>query len=326
MLRASEHGLDVRLMRVLQILLAECSVSRTAVRLGQSQPAVSLALKRLRETLGDPLLVRSGAHLVPTERGRELGGRIDAILAEIDSLVLADEVFDPSTSTRSLSIHAANCLGTFFLPRIAGEVRQTAPNMRVDFSATPDERDIFAGVEAGTIDLIIGNWPSPRENLRILPLLEADMVLVMRCDHAMAKRAALTLSEYLALDHLSPTPDVSSAISPVDGRLALMDLGRRIAVTVPEFTLVPAVLGRTDLVFTSSRPFAEQMRAQEDLVLVGAPPELGVMRFFMLWHERAHHSPCNRWLRGLVRRLSQDLELTSRQHALKLGMSTILPA
>lgn len=326
MLRPIEHGLDVRLMRIFLILIEECSVSRTAVRLGQSQPAVSLALKRLREILGDPLLVRSGAHLVATERGAEIGRRVADILAEIDGMVLNAETFEPSSDMRSLRIQAANCLGTFFLPRIAAALRREAPAMQVDFSAIPDERDIFEEMETGSIDLTIGNWPAPRENLRIAPLLDADMVLVMRRDHPFAMRACLTLEEYLTLEHLSPTPTASAAISPVDGRLAQLDRKRRISMTVPEFTLVPWVLAAsTGLVFTSSRPFAEEMAGNMPFALVDAPPELGVMKFYLLWHERAHHSPFNRWLRSLVRRVSQDLTEHTAIQSPKKEAPSILP-
>ncbi len=94
----------------------------------------------------------------------------------------------------------------------------------------------------------------------------------------------------------------------MDGRLAQLDRKRRISMTVPEFTLVPWVLAASaGLVFTSSRPFAEEMATHMPFVLVEAPPELGVMKFYLLWHERAHHSPFNRWLRSLVRRVSQEL-------------------
>lgn len=306
-LRYSDHGLDIRLLRTLQILLDECSVSRTAAILGQSQPAVSLSLKRLREIIGDPLLVRSGARLVPTERGLELGARIARVLAEIDGMVNEEKPFDPATDTRALRIHAVNCLGIFFMPRIVELLHREAPNMQVDFCGTQNEREIFTEMEAGTIDLVIGNWPSPRESLRFAPLLETDMVLVMRQDHPLADRTRLTLDEYLSIDHLSPTPYISAEISPVDGRLAQLDRKRRIALTVPEFALVPATLARTDLVFTSSRPFAEQMAAVMPFALADAPREFDTMKFYMLWHERAHHSACNRWLRSLVRRIASEI-------------------
>jgi DNA-binding transcriptional LysR family regulator len=326
MLRQQDHGLDVRLMRTLQILLEECSVSRTAVILGQSQPAVSLALKRLREIIGDPLLVRSGSHLVPTERGIELVARIERVLAEIDGMVTDGEQFAPATDTRSIRLHAVNCLGTFFLPRIIELLRREAPGMQVDFCGTPDERAIFSEMESGAIDLVIGNWLVPRDNLRVAPLLDCDMVLVMRQDHPMADRVALSLDEYLALDHLSPTPYISAAISPVDGRLSQLDRKRRIALTVPEFTLVPSVLARTDLVFTSSRPFAEQMAATMPFAIVEAPPEFETMKFFMLWHERVHQSPCNRWLRGLVRRVSGELNELGNLHSRKAAARDITHA
>lgn len=315
-----DHGLDVRLMRILHVLLTECSVSRAADLLGQSQPGVSQALKRLREILGDPLLVRSGSKLVPTERGSELLGQVSGILMAIDGIFESEaEAFDPAEDTRAIRIYAANCLGTFFMPRIGELLRREAPNMLVSFCATPVEREMFNELESGDIDLIIGNWPMPRENLRLAPLLDADMVLVMRPDHPMAGRSALTMEEYLGLAHLSPTPHTSAAISPVDGRLAQLDCKRRIAFTVPEFTLVPPVLARTDLVFTSSRPFAEQMASQAPFALVEAPPELGSMKFYMLWHERVHQSPCNRWLRSVVRRVAGELNGLETLHSRKKG-------
>lgn len=309
MLRTHDHGLDLRLMRILQLLLAECSVSRTADLLGQSQPAVSAALKRLRDIFGDPLLVRSGSKLVPTDRGLEAGARAARLLAEIDGMIGPGERFDPLVDARLVQIFAANCLGTFFIPRIAERMRRDAPAMRAAFCATTaSEREIFEDLEAGKTDLVIGNWPLPRENLRFAPLLDTDMVLAVRHTHPLAGKTALTLAEYLAAAHLSPTPHSGAAVSPVDGRLAQLDVQRYIAVTVPEFALVPAVLARTDLVFTSSRPYAEQMAAQGAVALIEAPPELGPMRFYMLWHERMHHSPCNKWLRKLIRSVAGDTD------------------
>lgn len=324
--RHPDHGLDIRLLRTLQILLHECSVSRTAAILGQSQPAVSLALKRLREIIGDPLLVRSGARLVPTERGLEMGARIERVLAEIDGMVIEDRPFDPATEERAIRIHAVNCLGIFFMPRIVEMLRREAPGMQVDFCGTQNEREIFNELESGTIDLVIGNWPLPRESLRFAPLLETDMVLVMRQDHPMAGRGRLSLEDYLQLDHLSPTPYISAEISPVDGRLAQLDKKRHIALTVPEFALVPPMLARTDLVFTSSRPFAEQMAAVMPFALVDAPADFDTMKFYMLWHDRAQHSACNRWLRGLVRRVASELSDFGTLPSLKFEPRDILAA
>ncbi|WP_292056814.1 MULTISPECIES: LysR family transcriptional regulator [unclassified Martelella] len=304
---AGDHGLDLRLMRILDVLLDECSVSKTATILGQSQPSVSLALKRLREILGDPLLVRSGVKLIPTEKGIALRAHVSNILREIDALAVSEDTFDPASYNRRFRVYAANCLGTFFMPRIGELVRREAPNMPLDFCAIPEESRIFTELEEGKLDLVIGNWPMPRDYLRFAPLLETDIVLVMRNEHPLAGRSRIDLQEYLSLDHLSPTPHTSPAISPIDGQLAQLDAKREIAMSVAEFTLVPHMLARTNLVFTSSRPFAEQMAQSGAFSIVGAPEELARMSFYTLWHERSHLSPGNQWFRRLLRRVAKQI-------------------
>src|SRR5690606_15536094 len=97
-----EPPLDIRQLRVLRALLAHNSVSRAAVALGQSQPAVSATLKKLRAAIGDPLLVRSGAAMVPTERAQAIAGTLDTILAGFDTLTAPPPPFDPATATRAV--------------------------------------------------------------------------------------------------------------------------------------------------------------------------------------------------------------------------------
>jgi DNA-binding transcriptional LysR family regulator len=304
------NELDIRLLRILQILLAECSVSRTADLLGLSQPAVSAALKRLRRAAGDQLLVRSGLHLVPTERGLEIKETLDLILAQLGAAFSPDSGFDPATTERCIRIVGADCLGILFLPRIVELVRRDAPRARIELCRMPGDDDIGRLLEEGTTDVVIGNWPTPPDTLRVMPLLETDIVCVMRPGHPLARGTAeprLDLATYLAADHLSPTPPASAAVSPIDGRLGQIHRPRRVAVTVPEYAVVPHVLAGDDLIFTSGRPFAESMAALTPLVVAAAPPELGRMAFYMLWHERQHHAPYGRWLRGLVRRATADI-------------------
>nr|WP_272212458.1 LysR family transcriptional regulator [Marinicella sp. W31]MDC2878375.1 LysR family transcriptional regulator [Marinicella sp. W31] len=288
---AGDHGLDLRLMRILDVLLDECSVSKTATILGQSQPSVSLALKRLREILGDPLLVRSGVKLIPTEKGSrsEPKSRISCVrsmrsrfprIHSTHGAIIAVSVFTPPIAWAPSSCRASASL-----------VRREAPNMPLDFCTIPEESRIFTELEEGKLDMVIGNWPMPRDYLRFAPLLETDIVLVMRNEHSLAGRTRIDLQEYMSLDHLSPTPHTSPAISPIDGQLAQLDAKREIAMSVSEFTLVPHMLARTDLVFTSSRPFAEQMAQSGAFSIVGAPEELARMSFYTLWHERSHLSP-----------------------------------
>ncbi len=303
-----DRAFDLRLMRLGQIILSEASVSRAAARTGQSQPAVSLALRKLRDITGDPLLVRSGAHLVPTDRGTELLATLNRVLDDLDRVLDPREEFEPATADRPIKIVASNCFGLFLLPRIVELIRTAAPNVTVDFLRMPEEAALMPSLESGTVDLVIGNWPVPPASLRFAPLFDNEIACMVRPGHPFARRKALTLDEYLALDHLSPTPQASAHVSPIDGRLEQLGLKRRIRVSVPEFSVVPYVLAANDLVFTSGRSFIEHLASIFPFAVLEAPPELGAMRFYMLWHERSHRGGHGRWLRALVRRAAREME------------------
>ena len=169
------------------------------------------------------------------------------------------------------------------------------------------ESELMHGLEGGEIDLVIGNWPALPERLRFAPLLTAEIVCMVRIGHPLAQARALDLKTYLTLDHISPTPWSVAAWSPIDGRLRELHLQRRIAVSVPEYTIAPSMLARTDLVFTTGRPFAEHLASSMPLILLAAPPELGRMRFHMLWHERSHNSRQGEWLRDIARSVAREI-------------------
>jgi len=304
--------LDLKLLKVLHLLLTLKSVSRTAEALGQSQPAVSASLRRLRDIFGDPLLVRSGPHMVATERATELLPVIQGILDSIGSLTEIPDHFDPETSRRHLRIVAANCFNPFFLPLLSQLIFERAPGLTIEYCAMRSDTELLQSLEDGEIDIVIGNWPTPPEKLRYLPLMTTEIVCMVRPSHPVANRTELDINTYLTLSHLSPTPLAHAAYSPIDGRLRELHLKRRIAVTVPEYTVAPSILSRTDLVFTTGRPFAEHLASSMNFKLIKAPPELGRMSFYLLWHERSHSSACSRWLRQLIREVAGRVGATER--------------
>ncbi|MCW5719244.1 MAG: LysR family transcriptional regulator [Bauldia sp.] len=302
-----KRSIDLQLLHTLQVLLTESSVSRTAEILGQSQPAVSASLKRLRSLLDDPLLVRSGSRLVPTERGLEILGSVARVLGDMETLLEPSGSFDPTTSERAIRIVAANCFGIFFVPRIISHVTRAAPRISLDICTMPSEDALMADLEKGAVDLVIGNWPDPPEALRTAPLLETDIVSIVRAGHPLARRQSLGMEEYLRLGHVSPSSSRVIDVSPIDGRLAQLRLSRNIVASVPEYAIAPRVVRQTDLVFTTGRMFAEALVEGGGFALIDAPPELGRMNFYLLWHERAHASPANRWLRGIVRGAAAEI-------------------
>jgi len=306
--------LDLKLLRVLHLLLTLKSVSRTADLLGQSQPSVSASLRRLRAIIGDPLLVRSGPRMVATERGTELVPMVASIIEAIGSITDPAERFDPGTSRRHLKVVAANCFSPFFLPLLSHAICQQAPGITIEFCAMRSDAELMHGLEDGEIDTVIGNWPTPPANLRYAPLMTADIVCMVRPNHPIAGLAALDLDTYLALDHLSPSPLSHAAFSPIDGRLRELHRQRRIAISVPEYTIAPSILTRTDLVFTTGRPFAEHLASSMNFKLIKAPPELGRMNFYLLWHERSHASSCSKWLRQTIRRAANQISGFNGDH------------
>jgi len=311
--------LDIRLLRVLQLLLQERSVSRVAERLGQSQPAVSATLRQLREIIGDPLLVRSGNGLVPTARAIEISGVVDSTLAGFDQIATWRDEIEPQIARRRVRIVASNGLAVLFVPRLVEVLRVEAPGVELEICSLPSDGSLARHLEAGEIDLVIGNWPAPSEDLRIAPLFDTDIVCMTRPSHPLAKLSSISLDDYMTQSHVSPSPAHFVLWSPIDGRLAQLHRQRRVSVAVPEYSLIPYVLARSDLMFTTARPFAEHLASFMPFSIFGAPPELGRMKFYMLWHERAHHSGFERWLRDIIRKVAADIRSIDQTKGGDLG-------
>jgi DNA-binding transcriptional LysR family regulator len=293
------RALDLAHLAILGLLLQECSVSRVAELTGKPQPSISRALRRLREVLGDPLLVRSGARMIATERALTLRSPVQEILNQV-ARIEVDARFAPATAEREFRIAFADCLCASFFPALVSSIASAGPRLRVLMRTIDPAFDVAQALEDGSIDLVVNNSPNPREDLRMGPLYEDEVVCLMRRGHAAARLQRISLARYLNLQHLAPYPSSSKELGPIDGVLAKTGYRRRIVATVPEFNLVPGVLLATDLVFTTGRRFAEHHARQLGMAVVPAPTEFPPMRFYQLWHERNHVSASNAWLRQRV--------------------------
>jgi DNA-binding transcriptional LysR family regulator len=292
------RSLDVHHLSILNVLLREQSVSRTAELLDQPQPAISRALRRLRETFGDAILVRCGTGMVLTDAGRAMREPVRKALANLDSLFNIDTSFVPQISDRQFFIASADCLGAVVLPFVASRILAAGPFLRMHARAVGSEFDYAGALESGELDLVFGCWTSPPENLRSSTLCTVDLVCLTRQDHPLA-RAPITLEQYLYARHVVPLATSPSEPGPIDLQLAHRGHRRNVAVTLPEYNMVPYMLMESDLVFTTGRPAAERMAKHFPLTLSPAPPELAPVRFYQLWHERAHDAASSRWLRAL---------------------------
>lgn len=308
-IRRADDPIDTYLLKVFVLLVSERSVSRTALRMNQSQPAVSAALKRLREILGDPLLVREKGGMVPTARALELLSHAKGALAEIERMVEGPQEFQQRTSRQRFRIGAPDYLAPMFLARVAVRLRSEAPHVRLDLNALGPKFDFERSLAEGDLDVVIGNWPEPPNRMHLSMLLEDEIVCLMAANHPLARRP-MTEEDYLRAAHVVPTPYSISQRGVVDSTLAAMRVVRDERVTVQSFSAAPYLLPGTDLVFTTTRHFAQYYAALLPLAIVASPIAFPPMRFYQLWHERNHHAPAHRWLRRLLVECGQGIVTT----------------
>lgn len=301
----SWESIDVHLLQVLHALLTECSVSNAARRLNQSQPAVSTALRRLRDITGDQLLVRSRNGMTPTERGQALLEPVKIALAQIEAIGIRQVRFDPLKSRRVFNIATPDFLNAVLIGEIVARLRKLAPHSQVVLHSLGPDYNYVSALESGELDAVIGNWPQPPEHLRLTPLFDDDVVCLMRQSHPLAGHK-LTLDDYLNAEHLVPTPYAVGQRGVIDMQLARDRLKRNVVASVPYFNLVPYVLLQTDILFSGPRIFAEHCCSVAALSIAEAPVDFPKMRFYLLWHDRAHHSEECRWFRDQIVAVIRD--------------------
>lgn len=302
-------SLDAHLLRVLHVLLTEGSVSRAARRLNLSQPAVSTALKRLRDITGDPLLVRSRGGMTPTERGAELLEPIRIVLEQLERIAEGPAGFDPASTRRSFNVATPDYLNAMLLGEVVTDVHKLAPKAQIAFHSMTQNSDYPHALESGELDLVIGNWPNPPDHLRTAPLFEDCMVVMMRTGHPLAT-GQLSMSDWLAAEHVVPTPYSVGQRGVVDVFLARERMRRNVVAHVPYFHMAPFMLINSDLIFTAPARFAEHYTTMLPLSIVPAPVELPSMAYYLLWHDRTQHSAECRWFRERIVRAARAAPAT----------------
>jgi DNA-binding transcriptional LysR family regulator len=302
----SAASLDIWLVRVLRTLLVERSVTQTALRLNQTQPAISTALRKLRETLNDPILVRGKSGMVPTEYGESLLPSVQRVLREVDFVATPHGDFDPGRSRRTFRVAAPDYLNDFFMPTVIAQFREAAPHARLEIESLGPLLDHSAALEAGELDLVIGNWPKPDPRFERSDLFADTVVCMMRADHPLT-RAPMTREAYLAAPHLAPTPYSGARGGAIDTGFVRAHAERRIVITLPYFGLVPQTLLQSDLIFTTTRRFAAHYANMLPLAVVDVPIAFPRIKCYQMWHPQPDRPSDVGWLRTLMAQVSDGL-------------------
>ena len=302
--------IDLHLIRVLHTVLTERSVSKAAIRLGMYQPAVSASLKKLRELAGDPLLVRSGAGMVPTDAGLRMLAPSASILRAAESMFSDARGFEPSSARQTFRIAASDFLDPLFLPQLVAQIKQQAPHCVIEILPLSAESDYRARLAQGDMDVVIGNWLKPPDDLHLGRLFGDEVVCLVARDHPAVRRSSQggwDAASWLAAEHIAPTPTHPGARGVIDEHLDSLGLQRNITARCPHFGLIPSMVASTLLVLTTGRQYCERYVDKLPVKILPCPVVFPRLLYYQLWHERTHTSSAGRWLREQVESVAASL-------------------
>ncbi|HET7540644.1 MAG TPA: LysR family transcriptional regulator [Polyangiaceae bacterium] len=289
-------ALDLNLLLVLDAVLSERSVARAAQRLHVTPPAISNALGRLRDALGDPIVTRSGRGIVPTPRALELGRAISRSLAEIGR-ALHGEAFDPRTAQAVLTLALADAGQLARLPRLAASVAERMPRARLRV-VNVDTMLALGGLGGTEVDAAIGvSHAAPGIHRQAL-YTERYVVVARRGHPRLTARASLRA---LAVEgHAEVHVAFGKPSSVLERAYKNVGLVRTVAVVVPTFTAAAAVVAATDLVAAIPESVVHALGPALDLSIVSTPLRIAPLAMYLSWHQRTHSDPALSLFRKLI--------------------------
>jgi DNA-binding transcriptional LysR family regulator len=295
---------DLNLLVVFDMLLRLQSVTKTAEALGMSQPAMSLALSKLRTAFGDPLFVRGSRGLSPTPRAEQLAVPVQHVLDQIKNDVLRQPSFDPATTERTFTFNMADVGELVFLPRLRAHLQAVAPGANIRTVSTPPGQ-LAEALQSGEVDLAIGYFPGLQGAVIYQQrLFSHSFVCIVRKDHPVF-RSQITKKRFLEAQHVVVDQEGKSH-ELFEETLAAQGLTRRVALSIPHFLAIPLVVAESDLIVTVPYAIGASFAKMANLKMLRPPIQVGQPEVKQHWHARFHHDQVNQWIRGVVAELFLD--------------------
>jgi DNA-binding transcriptional LysR family regulator len=301
-------ALDLNLLVALDALLREANVSRAALRIGLSQPATSHALQRLRDLIGDPLLVRTGARMELTPRALSLRAPLAQALDQVRGLFVPD-AFDAANSERQFRLMMPDLAVELLMPPMMAKVTQAAPNIRIDVVPWRGPA-IFHAEFARTIDMVISIGDAFKGFHRHLLYTDSDALAVRRghpLGTRLKKRDVFLQARHVAVILRGQSEDL------IDTWLRSKGIERRIALVVPSYIEALHVAARSDLTAFVPRRLIAALARQLSLATVAPPLDPGIDEQYMFTPTRAQMDPGSIWLRGLMLQTGRELDRGKRK-------------
>ncbi|PEI02891.1 transcriptional regulator [Pantoea agglomerans] len=299
-MKSDIRALDLNLLKALDALLSEGSVTRAALRLSLTQPAVSGMLTRLRDYFGDPLFVRTSHGMVPTLRAIELSAPLKQILTDI-AIMLEPIEFEPLTAEMTYTIAATDyALKVIIIPLIAA-LKQLAPHINVAVRSLDSGR-LYQQLACGDIDLAFVTPQTAPDDLHARALYEEKYVCVTNSHHPLTAASKMTIKDFCEQEHILVSTEGSFA-GVTDEVLAGLKLKRRVSISVNSFLVVPDILRTNSMIAVIP---SRLVPADSDLITLPLPLKIPGFIKSMVWHERTHRDAAHQWIRALCVKVSQQ--------------------
>jgi DNA-binding transcriptional LysR family regulator len=290
-----EPLLDVRQLRMFELIYDTRSVTRAAEEMGQKQPTVSIWLSKLRSQLNDPLFVRTSAGMQPTPRADALIVTAREVLKSLREFSSARQVFDPATAARQFRICMADSSHLCLMPQLLAHVRAAAPGIRL--VATGINGQTARALESGDADLALGFVPWLESGFYQQKLFPQDWVCLVNAKHPRV-RGALTLDLYKKEDHVAVTGGTGAQL--LEDALTRNRVRRHVVLELPGFLGLSGIVSATDLVATLPRQIGETLADLAHVKVLECPLRVPSVDIQQHWHARYHRDPGNQWLRSVV--------------------------
>ncbi len=286
---------DLNLLPIVVALYDELSVSRAARQLGMSQPAVSKALRRLRETFDDALFVRGPSGIVPTPRAHAIVRASRPHLQHLREDLLKGEHFDPATSTRPIVLGLSDIAEMAFLPSILEYLRVQAPKCPV-VTFTARDASLADALEKGDVDVAAGYFPAlAQRNFRQRRLTKHGFACLMRAGHPLWK-SRLTVSAFLAAEHIVVRREGRSQ-DILERFIERRKMRRKVALYTSNVLSAPFIVMETQLVATLPYAVVTRFASITSSVAAALPPFDLTYDLKLHWHRRFDNEPRSIWLR-----------------------------
>lgn len=298
-------GLNLNHLVALDALLAERNVRLAALRMGVTQSAMSHTLRALRELLGDPLLVRIGNAMVPTEHAEQLAGSLRRGLDELETVVRGRAAFSPGSIRDEFTLATHDGIGTPLVAPLLRALHAHAPHARL--KVTPVEAARLHGqLATGEVDAALVPPLLNLGGLHTEPMLPSTLVALVRKGHPRIRKR-LTLGAFCDTPHALYTLG-SDGPGVIDRLLEPLGRTRHVAVKVPYLFALPELIATTDLIAAVAEPVAQSLCDSRPLRTLPLPFEVPPIPMMLCWHERFEADAAARFFREQVRTAARDLE------------------